>query len=116
MAELHQDYIGLRIKTTANETDSVSQMSHIGNCIRLSAEDHREIARLTGVHYGPVCTQERRSEAYKPVYTGDTGEGDDWQDYPPNDPAPVFGYRYRHPYVSREASGAVPVQPVPIEW
>ncbi len=53
----------------------------------LSHEERREVARLTGTHFGPVSLDE------------ETG-------------AALPGYRFRHPYVSREASGAVPVSPV----
>lgn len=61
----------------------------------LSHEERREIARLTGTHYGPV------SRAVDP----ETG-----LEQPDRS---VQGYRYRHPYITREASGAVPVADIP---
>lgn len=64
----------------------------------LTHEEKREIARLTGTHYGPVTL----------------GTDPETGDEQPDNALP--GYRYRHPYVSREASGAIPVPTTPPLW
>lgn len=61
----------------------------------LSHEEKQTIAKLTGTHYGPVALAYDIDE--------ETGEVTEYPDQS------LPGYRYRHPYITREASGAVPI-------